>query len=541
MQNFFSTLFEPSTFSPHGFCLLWEPGLIWLHAVSDGLIALAYFSIPLALVRFLRQRPDFEFGWVLGLFALFIMACGATHIFAVVTLWTPLYWLDGAVKALTAVVSVATAILLWPLLPRVVALPSPAALRLVNHELSVQLQERDRDAAVLREREAQLRQMQKMEGLGQLAGGIAHDFNNVLQVVSSGLSLIQRRAGDEGAVRKLAGMAADAAARGASITGRLLTFARKGELQSAPLNPRACLEGVCEMLAHTLGAGIVVQTDVADDAPPFMADQAQLETVLVNLAVNARDAMPDGGCIKLSAAPETVVGELANKPGLAPGHYVRLTMADSGNGMSEETLARAGEPFFTTKPVGQGTGLGLAMARGFAEQSGGRFLISSALGQGTKISLWLPVAGASAIDLAAPPSAALDVRPPGSVRAMLVDDDERVREMLSGHLQAGGYDVYPAADGLEALAKLDAGTAVDLLVTDFAMPGMNGLVLIEEARKRLPHLPVLLLTGYADAEVRERIELGLSGVVEMMRKPVTGEELADRVARLLDTSVDHSR
>lgn len=160
MQSLLAALFEPSAFSPHGFCLLWEPGLIWLHALSDVGIGLAYFSIPLALVHFVRRRPDLEFGWILWLFASFILACGTTHFLAVVTLWVPLYWLDGAVKMVTALVSVATAILLWPLLPQALALPSPTAMRLVNEELSHQIEERDRQAAMLHEREAQLRQSQ---------------------------------------------------------------------------------------------------------------------------------------------------------------------------------------------------------------------------------------------------------------------------------------------------------------------------------------------------------------------------------------------
>ena len=193
-----------------------------------------------------------------------------------------------------------------------------------------------------------------MEALGQLAGGIAHDFNNVLQAVQGGLSLIQRRSTDAEAVRKMAFMAAEAAHRGASITGRLLTFARRGALRAELVPPLPLLEGLREMLAHTLGAGIAMRIDAAQGLPALLADKGQLETVLVNLAVNARDAMPQGGTLLLAAVTETVQPAAAHPAGLAPGTYLRLSVSDTGTGMSAATLARASEPFFTTKPLGQG-------------------------------------------------------------------------------------------------------------------------------------------------------------------------------------------
>ena len=407
---------------------------------------------------------------------------------------------------------------------------SEDALRRVNEQLETRVAA---EVAAREQAQASLAQAQRLEALGQLAGGIAHDFNNVLQAVSGGLSLIGRRADDPAAVRELARMAEAAAKRGASITGRLLSFARKGELQAMPVPPAALLDDLREMLTPTLGVSIQVVTSADPDAPPLLADRAQLETVLVNLAVNARDAMPDGGTLRIAVTVEAVVDSHPAELGI--GAYVRLDLADTGTGMSAATLARASEPFFTTKPPGQGTGLGLAMARGFAEQSNGGFALRSTPGQGTTVTLWFPLASGVAqveavVDEPAPPPAA------ASARVLLVDDDAMVRAVLAGHLEARGYRVIQASDGLDALARLDAGEAADLLVTDFAMPGMNGLALIGEARRRLPGIPVLLLTGYADATVRLHAEDTQAGNLALLRKPVSGDELAASAAASLNGS-----
>jgi signal transduction histidine kinase/ActR/RegA family two-component response regulator len=395
--------------------------------------------------------------------------------------------------------------------------------------------DRLREEAHERERaEARLAQAQRMEALGQLAGGIAHDFNNVLQAVIGGLDLIQRRPGEAEAVKRLARMAADAAERGASITGRLLAFARRGALRAEPVSPLPLLEGLREMLAPTLGAGIAMRVAAGQDLPMLLADKGQLETVLVNLAVNARDAMPDGGTLRLAAAAEAVLDTKAHPAGLAPGGYLRLSVSDTGTGMGAATLARASEPFFTTKPPGQGTGLGLAMARGFAHQSGGGFLIESAPGQGTTVTLWFPVEAVSVLGAsgpALPGSTALSGSAP--TRVLVVDDDAMVREVLAGQMEEQGYRVAQAGDGLEALAQLDGGAMVDLLISDFAMPGMNGLTLIQEARRRRPELPALLLTGYADPSVRLAVEDAGTGGTALLRKPVSGTALAERAAALL--------
>ena len=419
-----------------------------------------------------------------------------------------------------------------------------AQLATLNASLEARVTERtaelraayDRLGDEAREREqveARLAQAQRMEALGQLAGGIAHDFNNVLQAVTGGLSLIQRRSGDADVVKHLAVMTGDAAQRGASITGRLLTFARQGALRAEPVLPLPLLEGLHEMLAHTLGIDIAVRVNTDQNLPALLADKGQLETVLVNLAVNARDAMVDGGTLLLAAVAELVLDTM-HPARLVPGRYLRLSVSDTGKGMDAATLARASEPFFTTKPLGQGTGLGLAMARGFAHQSGGGFAIKSVPGEGTIVTLWFPEAIGAVVAgkiTAFAEGAALSTST--STRVLIVDDDAMVREVVAGQMEERGYYVVQAGDGLEALAQLDGGAAVDLLISDFAMPGMNGLMLIQEARRRRPELPALLLTGYADASVRLAVEDASSGGTALLRKPVSGTALAARAAALL--------
>ena len=385
----------------------------------------------------------------------------------------------------------------------------------------------DEEVAAREQAQARLAHSQRMEALGQLAGGIAHDFNNILQAVSGGLSLIEKRTQDP-QLRRLAGMAGEAAARGSAITGRLLSFARRGELRATSVEPLPLLENLREMLIPTLGAAITIRLDVPPDVPPMLADKAQLETVLINLAINARDAMPDGGSLTISVEPDRLNDARMN--GHRPGSYLRIRVVDTGKGMDAVTLARASEPFFTTKPPGQGTGLGLAMARGFAQQSGGDFMIESATARGTAVTLWFPQADQAKAD--APPDAS--ATPCGtSARVLIADDDPMVREVLAWQLIAQGYRVTQASDGLAALAELESGNIPDLLVTDFAMPGMNGLELIQEARRRRLGLPALLLTGYADGNIIDDVFNMKLDPISLLRKPVTDAQLTERMTALL--------
>jgi PAS domain S-box-containing protein len=393
-------------------------------------------------------------------------------------------------------------------------------------EARVQAEVQARESA-----QAALAHAQRMEALGQLAGGIAHDFNNVLQSVAGGLNLIQKRAQYPEDVSKFARMASDAVGRGASVTARLLAFARKGELRAVPVAALPLLENLREILSSTLGAGITLKIEAGPDIPLLQADKAQLETVMVNLAVNARDAMPDGGTLTLAAHPEVIAGAPARGAELKPGAYVRLEIVDSGVGMDAATLERAAEPFFTTKGPSQGTGLGLAMARGFALQSGGALAIRSARGKGTTVTLWLPQAIHTQHEVAN--AGVASAASTDFAFVLVVDDDTLVRELLAQELEELGYEVSQAADGLAALTVLDRGERVDLLVTDFSMPGMNGLALAQEARQRRPLLPVLLLTGYADAHVKLDVEDMQDEALVLLRKPVSGAQLAQQVSALV--------
>ena len=393
MFEYFRSLWDSERFAPHGYCLQWQPELIWTHVVADALIGIAYFSIPVAIASFLTQRRDVQFGWVVWMFAAFIMACGLTHFFGIWTLWRPDYGIEALVKAATAGVSVFTAAALWPLLPRAIALPSPAQLQRANDDLTLRVAERDAALEALRQEtqermraEEMLRQSQKMEAVGQLTGGIAHDFNNMLTVVLANLDKAQRLATEDPTLQRSLKHAALGAERAAELTDRLLSFARRQPLQSAKQDPNAILSGMEALLDRTLGSDITVATDLEPEAWPVVVDGNQAESAVLNLAVNARHAMPDGGTLTL------VTRNVADGGGPAAGEWVMIEVRDTGMGMSEEVKARAFEPFYTTKAVGEGTGLGLSQVYGFAKQSNGHVVIDSEIGKGTAVRLYLPKA-----------------------------------------------------------------------------------------------------------------------------------------------------
>jgi CheY-like chemotaxis protein len=312
----------------------------------------------------------------------------------------------------------------------------------------------------------------------------------------------------------------------------MLVFARRGKLEAEPADPAVMLEGLREICAYTLGPGIRMQVDCPPDLPHLLADKGQLETALVNLATNARDAMLAGGTLTLSAAAETVTpgddDQAGHPAGLTPGAYLRLSVSDTGSGMDGLVLARVAEPFFTTKGIGEGTGLGLSMVKGFAEQAGGGFAVTSEPGIGTVASLWLPQAGVA--EPAGIKASDQDRAPAAGSRVLLVDDDHLVRETLAAQLEAEGHFVLSASGGDDALALLETTAAVDVLVTDLAMMGMNGLLLIQRAQTLRPRLPAILLTGYVeDAAALQPGEQDKVSYI-LMHKPVSGAQLAGRIA-----------
>lgn len=374
------------------------------------------------------------------------------------------------------------------------------------------------------ERTAQLIQSQKMEAIGRLTGGVAHDFNNLLQGIGGCLSVLDPSV-PEGRPRVLYDAALQAVERGARLTQSLLAFARRQRLAPERTDLGSLLDGMRPLMERALGGLITIDLALPTGAATALVDPAQFEAAILNLAINARDAMPDGGRLTL-AVRETRVErqqEPGRLPDLAPGAYVAVTVTDTGTGMDAATLAHVFEPFFTTKEVGKGSGLGLAMVHGMAAQSGGGVHIASAPGQGTTVTLYLP-RGSSDTVRVAKPSPAQTPRRSGTV--LLVDDDVMVRAGVEAMLEGLGYAVVPADGGAAALDALRKGAAIDALLTDYAMPGMTGAALVREAQRLRPGLPVVLITGYADAPA------GLERVL-VLPKPFRITDLAACLERAL--------
>jgi PAS domain S-box-containing protein len=392
-----------------------------------------------------------------------------------------------------------------------------AELRRLNAELE------QRVATAIAEREqAQeaLRQSQKLEAMGQLTGGVAHDFNNLLSPIIGGLDLLQRRGvGDERTQRTIGGALASAE-RAKTLVQRLLAFARRQPLQPTPVDLNNLVAGMAELVASTSGPRVKVRVELPPEMPPVKADPNQLEMAILNLAVNARDAMPDGGSLTISAFAEDIAP--GNRLKLKAGRYVRLCVADTGVGMDEAVLARAIEPFFSTKGIGKGTGLGLSMVHGLAAQLGGGIEIRSRPGVGTNIELYLPVA-----DALLPSRAGRSNQEVASQTgtALLVDDEELVRASTADMLGDLGYRVIEAASAEDALKRLGEAH-VDVVVTDHLMPGMTGTELAREVQERRPGVPVLVISGYADVD-------GIAPHLPRLTKPFRQADLAASLAAML--------
>jgi PAS domain S-box-containing protein len=381
------------------------------------------------------------------------------------------------------------------------------------------------DVTEQRSLENQLVQAQKMDAIGKLTGGIAHDFNNLLAAVIGGLSLLERRAtlGEE--QQRVLGMTKRAAEQGSELVRRLLAFARRQRLQPHPIQLPALHEAVSDLLTHTLGGLVNVEWQVEEGIWIVFADQAQLELALLNLIINARDAMPTGGTVTIVAENREVAAE--ELPELAGGDYVRIEVTDTGTGISPDHLEKVMEPFFTTKEVGKGSGLGLSMVYGFAKQSDGAFRLESELGRGTIAELWLPRAPKAALDQVQEPSEPeqTQIR---ALKVLLVDDHPEVRSTTAAVLEDSGHEVVEADNGAVALTFLKQRKCdFDLLITDYAMPYLSGTDFLREARLLCPDVPALLITGYAETEmIRDR-----PAGVEMLLKPFTPAKLEAAIAR----------
>jgi signal transduction histidine kinase len=390
-------------------------------------------------------------------------------------------------------------------------------LRHLNETLEERVRQRSAELERVHE---QLRQSQKLEAMGQLTGGVAHDFNNLLSPIIGSLDLIQRRGFEGERSQRLVEGALASAERAKNLVQRLLAFARRQPLQTSAVDVGRLLGDMADLVAATAGPRIHVEVDVAKDLPPARADANQLEMAILNLAVNARDAMPDGGTLRLVAKSDVVAA--TPDAMLEPGTYVRISVVDSGLGMDEATLERAIEPFFSTKGIGRGTGLGLSMVHGLAAQLGGELRLHSEHGTGTTVELWLPATSAEQRQATADKGLG---QAGGSGTALLVDDEEEVRASTAAMLTDLGFSVAEAASAEEALQKMDEQSLPDLVITDHLMPGMTGAELARTIRERHPEIRILIISGYAEMDE-------IAPDLQRLAKPFRQSDIAAALAEL---------
>jgi len=418
------------------------------------------------------------------------------------------------------------------------------ALQTFNERLEREVEARTRELSVANDRlrneinqrektKEQLRQAQKMEAVGQLTGGVAHDFNNLLAVISGNLQMLQRRLekGEVRAVHRYLDGAAEGVSRASTLTQRLLAFSRQQPLSPRPLDFNKLVSGMSELLRRTIGENIQFESVLAGGLWVTYTDPNQLESAILNLAINARDAMPKGGTLTIETANSHLDESYVHvNPGVSAGQYVLLAISDTGTGMPEEVLARAFDPFFTTKPVGQGTGLGLSQVYGFVRQTGGHVKIYTEQHQGTTIKLYLPRFRGSAIDLERSRATAEPELAKGET-VLVVEDDDALRAVAVEALSDLGYNVLEANDGATALAILEREPSIDVLFTDIVTPGLNGKRLSEEAIRRNNKLKVLFTSGYT----RNAIIHGgvVHDDVELLPKQYTIQQLALKLRQLL--------
>jgi signal transduction histidine kinase len=398
-----------------------------------------------------------------------------------------------------------------------------AELASANRQLLAQIEERER-------MEMTLRQMQRLEAVGQLTSGVAHDFNNLLTVVLGNISFLERQFAEHGIDGKMSqrlGYMRAAAERGAKLTDHLLSFSRRQRLEPKVLDLSGSVSGMRDLLQSTLGGTVHIETRLAPHLWPALVDPTQLELAVLNLAINARDAIGGDGIIEVCTANVTLgYPDAPEEP--SAGEYVEICVRDNGSGMSPEVRAKVFEPFFTTKEIGKGSGLGLSQVLGFAKQSGGGVCINSRPGEGTSVHIFLPRAQSAAVAGEAAPRPAVTTDATGA-RILLVDDDNAVRDVTAALLRDLGYQVKGAGSGAKALELLkDSASGFDLIVIDFAMPGMNGAELARQVRKMHPALPVLFVTGFA-----ERTALAGEPDAHIISKPFITAELSEKVRRAL--------
>jgi PAS domain S-box-containing protein len=671
MQNMVSWFSNSSGFMPHGMCYLWQPGVLWLNVASDGLIATAYYAIPLSLLYLVRERrSEITFPGIVLMFAAFILLCGTTHLMEIWTVWHPDYRVAGVLKALTGIVSVATTLALFRLIPQAMLLQSPrqlqreveartAELVTLNEELRAQMLARDRAEGQLREqarlteelgrtwavspdllavlddeglfestnpawasslgwseddlratnfwervhpedlsrtqdawnelrqgtsvvrlenryrckngdsrwlswvvvpskgqfycsardisamKEAQsalarsedaLRQSQKMEAVGQLTGGLAHDFNNLLAGMMGSLEMTRTKMaqGRFTDIERYLEVAQGAGRRAAALTQRLLAFSRRQTLDPKVTDTNQLIAEMADLIRRTMGPAIKLEVVGAAGLWATLVDPSQLENAVLNLCLNARDAMPDGGSLTIETANKWLDERAAAERELPTGQYISVCVTDTGVGMTPAVIARAFDPFFTTKPIGQGTGLGLSMIFGFAKQSGGQVRIYSEVGRGTTVCIYLPrnhESSGTADNDQAQATVVEAVRGEGEV-VLVIDDEPSIRMLISEVLHEAGYTAIEVGDGPAGLRILQSNAKIDLLITDVGLPGgMNGRQVADAARVLRPRLKVLFITGYAENAVisHKHLEVGM----HLLTKPFPMETLGRRIREIL--------
>lgn len=550
MLEFLQKLFSKE-YMPHGMCYLWDPAVLWLSVISDGVTAAAYYAIPFLLFYGVRKRRDVQFKGIFVAFGIFILACGTTHLMAAVTVWSPVYRLEGVIKAITAAASLATFLMLVPMMPTLIALPSPAQLARVNQSLAREIQERraaeeeirrineELEARVARRTaewaalQDQLLQSQKMEAVGRLAGGIAHDFNNLLTVILGYNEMLRDRLPLDAAALEYADEVRLAAERASALTYQLLAFSRRQVAVPRVVDLNEIVQGFDKMLRRIIGEDIQLEARLSPGIPAVKVDPSHIDQLIMNLAVNSRDAMPGGGKLTIETAAVELSAEYADRHiGVEAGHYVMLAVSDTGSGMDAATRARLFEPFFTTKEKGKGTGLGLSIVYGIVKQNGGEILVYSEPGLGTAFKIYLPaVIGAAETMLRESKDGDGDAAP-ATETVLLVEDDPQVRSLTRTMLARLGYTVLEAESADQALGIVSAHEGpLDLLLTDVVMPRMSGTDLARHLQTVRPGARVLYMSGYTANGVADQGMLAAD--TPFIQKPFTSAGLDRKVREVL--------
>jgi signal transduction histidine kinase len=530
---------DMSRLAPHGACLLWQPELIWLNAISDSVIAGSFFAIALFLALLVGRRRDLQFTSAFLGFGIYIMACGVVRLMSVVTLWVPAYGIEGMIKGVVALMSVGiAAALLLLVLPRLLVLPGRNQLQQAYAALAEETRQR-RSAEAMVQRfqeieatESQVRQAQKMEAVGQLTGGVAHDFNNILTVITGTIEILGEAVKDRPHLVQITNLITAAAARGADLTQHLLAFARRQPLQPRNTDVNALIIEAARLLRPTLGEQVEIESMLSPDSAPALIDPSQLSTAILNLALNARDAMPDGGKLTLETRNVVLDENYASmNSDVKPGNYVMIAVSDTGEGIPADLIDKVFEPFFTTKDVGKGSGLGLSMVYGFVKQSNGHIKIYSEQGHGTTVKLYLPQAvGVASVAEAVVAEVSGFER--GDKSILIVEDDALVREYVVTQIGNLGYTTLAASNAAEALLIINGAEPIDLLFTDVIIPGgMNGRQLALAALVRRPELKVLYTSGYTENAIvhHGRLDAG----VLLLAKPYLSSDLARMIRTAL--------